>query len=158
MKKYPVGLSYEEGNKLLSEDPVLFKEKVQISLRRHAEAINKHTAKGTYFFDYGNAFLLESSRAGADIMAENKIDFKYPSYVQDILGPMCFDFGFGPFRWVCTSGLSDDLDKTDLMAQQILEQIATTAPDEIQQLIHLIEKLVTFMMAVNLPQIWLFIM
>ena len=130
---YPVGLSYEEGNKLLSEDPALFKEKVQISLRRHAEAINKHTAKGTYFFDYGNAFLLESSRAGADIMAENKIDFKYPSYVQDILGPMCFDFGFGPFRWVCTSGLSDDLDKTDLMAQQILEQIATTAPDEIQQ-------------------------
>ena len=130
---YPASLTYEEANKLLSENPKSFKEKVQTSLKRHAAAINKHTAKGTYFFDYGNAFLLEASRAGADIMADNEIDFKYPSYVQDILGPMCFDFGFGPFRWVCTSGISDDLDKTDLIAQQILEQIATTAPAEIQQ-------------------------
>ncbi len=130
---YPVDLSYEEANQLLSDQPNVFKEKVQTSLRRHAEAINKHTSKGTYFFDYGNAFLLEASRAGADIMADNEIDFKYPSYVQDILGPMCFDFGFGPFRWVCTSGLSQDLDKTDLIAQQILEQISTTAPAEIQQ-------------------------
>jgi urocanate hydratase len=130
---YPVGLSYEASVKLIKEDPDLFKEKVQESLRRHADIINKHTAKGTYFFDYGNAFLLEASRAGADIMDANNIDFKYKSYVQDILGPMCFDYGFGPFRWVCTSGRDEDLDKTDKIAQQVLTQLSNEAPKEIQQ-------------------------
>jgi len=129
---YPVGVSYEESNRLISEDPEAFKEKVQASLRRHAAAINKHNLKGTYFFDYGNAFLLEASRAGADIMAENKIDFKYASYVQDILGPMCFDYGFGPFRWVCTSGKPADLDKTDQIAMDVLEKMAAQSPKEIQ--------------------------
>jgi urocanate hydratase len=129
---YPADLSYEESNHLIREDPELFKEKVQASLRRHVAAINKHTAKGTYFFDYGNAFLLEASRAGADVMAENKIDFKYPSYVQDILGPMCFDYGFGPFRWVCTSGKPEDLDKTDELAMQVLQEIMEVSPKEIQ--------------------------
>lgn len=130
---YPVGISFEEANKMMAENPDLFKEKVQESLRRHADAINKHTAKGTYFFDYGNAFLLEASRAGADVMAENNIDFKYPSYVQDIMGPMCFDYGFGPFRWVCTSGKPEDLLKTDTIACEVLEKMAETAPNEIQQ-------------------------
>ena len=130
---YPVGLNFDAANQLMSENPTAFKIKVQTSLRRHAAAINKHTAKGTYFFDYGNAFLLEASRAGADIMAENGIDFKYPSYVQDILGPMCFDYGFGPFRWVCTSGNPDDLDKTDQIALKIMQEIKTKAPAEIQQ-------------------------
>ncbi|KRD08301.1 urocanate hydratase [Flavobacterium sp. Root901] len=130
---YPVGISFEEANKMMAENPELFKEKVQETLRRHADAINKHTAKGTYFFDYGNAFLLEASRAGADVMATNNIDFKYPSYVQDIMGPMCFDYGFGPFRWVCTSGKPEDLLKTDAIACQVLEEMAKTAPDEIQQ-------------------------
>ena len=101
---YPMGLSYEQSNQMMANDPALFKEKIQETLKRHVAAINKHTAKGTYFFDYGNAFLLEASRAGANIMAENNIDFKYSSYVQDIMGPMCFDYGFGPFRWVCASG------------------------------------------------------
>ena len=130
---YPVGISFEEANEMMANNPELFKEKVQESLRRQAKAINKHTAKGTYFFDYGNAFLLEASRAGADVMAENNIDFKYPSYVQDIMGPMCFDYGFGPFRWVCTSGKPEDLQKTDNIASQVLEEMAKTAPDEIQQ-------------------------
>jgi urocanate hydratase len=130
---YPVGISFEEANEMMANNPELFKEKVQESLRRHAAAINKHTAKGTYFFDYGNAFLLEASRAGADVMAENNIDFKYPSYVQDIMGPMCFDYGFGPFRWVCTSGKPEDLQKTDLIASQVLEEMSKTAPNEIQQ-------------------------
>ncbi|MEO1518810.1 MAG: urocanate hydratase [Bacteroidota bacterium] len=130
---YPVGLSYEESNRLLREEPALFKEKVQASLRRHAAAINKHHARGTYFFDYGNAFLLESSRAGADVMADNGIDFKYPSYVQDIVGPMCFDYGFGPFRWVCTSGKPEDLDRTDELAMQVLQALKAEAPEEIQQ-------------------------
>lgn len=130
---YPVGISFEEANNLMANNPELFKEKVQETLRRHADAINKHTAKGTYFFDYGNAFLLEASRAGADVMAENNIDFKYPSYVQDIMGPMCFDYGFGPFRWVCTSGKPEDLQKTDLIASQVLEEMSKTAPNEIQQ-------------------------
>ncbi|MWB95104.1 urocanate hydratase [Flavobacterium sp. GA093] len=130
---YPVGISFEEANEMMANNPDLFKEKVQETLRRHAAAINKHTAKGTYFFDYGNAFLLEASRAGADVMAENNIDFKYPSYVQDIMGPMCFDYGFGPFRWVCTSGKPEDLQKTDAIASQVLEEMAKTAPDEIQQ-------------------------
>ena len=126
---------------MMAEDPVTFKEKVQESLHRQAEAINKHHAKGTYFFDYGNAFLLEASRAGADVMAENGIDFKYPSYVQDILGPMCFDYGFGPFRWVCTSSKSEDLQKTDEIACQVLVQIMKNAPKEIQQQIALITEL-----------------
>jgi urocanate hydratase len=130
---YPTGLSYEEANDLLRADPEAFKKQVQATLRRHAAAVNKHTARGTYFFDYGNAFLLESSRAGADVMAENGIDFRYPSYVQDILGPMCFDYGFGPFRWVCTSGKATDLDQSDAIAAQVLEVIQKTAPADIQQ-------------------------
>jgi urocanate hydratase len=130
---YPCDISFEEANKMMAENPVLFKEKVQETIRRHARAINNHTAKGTYFFDYGNAFLLEASRAGADIMAENGIDFKYQSYVQDIMGPMCFDYGFGPFRWVCTSGKTEDLKKTDLIACEILEEIKKDSPSEIQQ-------------------------
>ncbi len=129
---YPVSLSFEEANRMIREEPEQFKKEVQASLRRHAAAINKHTARGTYFFDYGNAFLLEASRAGADIMAENGIDFKYKSYVQDILGPMCFDFGFGPFRWVCTSGKPEDLDKTDQIAMDVLQEIMDHSPEEIQ--------------------------
>ncbi len=130
---YPAGLTYEAANDLLREDPAAFKEQVQNSLRRHAAAINRHTARGTYFFDYGNAFLLEASRSGADVLAENKIDFRYPSYVQDILGPMCFDYGFGPFRWVCTSGKTEDLDLTDQIAAEVLQSIKAQSPPEIQQ-------------------------
>src|SRR3954447_1153671 len=130
---YPVGLSFEEANKLIACNPELFKSKVQESLRRHAAAINKHAEKGTYFFDYGNAFLLECSRAGADVMAANGIDFKYSSYVQDILGPMCFDYGFGPFRWVCTSGDANDLELTDNIALEVMETIKASAPEEIKQ-------------------------
>ncbi len=130
---YPVGISFEDANIMMAENPELFKEKVQESLRRHADAINRHTAKGTYFFDYGNAFLLEASRAGADIMAENGIDFRYPSYVQDIMGPMCFDYGFGPFRWVCTSGDPADLQETDEIAAMILDELMKNSPAEIQQ-------------------------
>ncbi len=130
---YPVGLSFEESNKMMAENPAQFKEYVYESLRRQVAAINKHTAKGTYFFDYGNAFLLEASRAGADIMKEDGKTFKYPSYVQDIMGPMCFDYGFGPFRWVCTSGKPEDLAKTDQIACEVLEEIKATAPPEIQQ-------------------------
>jgi len=130
---YPAGLSFEEANELMAADPEKFKVFVQDSLRRHAAAVNKHTAKGTYFFDYGNAFLLEASRAGADVMATNHIDFKYPSYVQDILGPMCFDFGFGPFRWVCASGDPKDLEKTDAIACAVLEEMMQNSPEEIQQ-------------------------
>ena len=133
---YPVGLSFEESNKMMAENPTQFKEKIQNALVRHADSVNKHTAKGTYFFDYGNAFLLEASRAGADVMAQNNIDFKYPSYVQDILGPMCFDYGFGPFRWVCASGNPEDLVKTDKIAQDVLEDMAKSAPPEIQQQMH----------------------
>ncbi len=130
---YPAGLSYEQSNEMMANEPEKFKDEVYKSLRRHAAAVDLHTAKGTYFFDYGNAFLLESSRAGADIMAENGIDFKYPSYVQDILGPMCFDYGFGPFRWVCASGSTEDLRKTDQIAARVLREIQATAPKEIQQ-------------------------
>ena len=130
---YPVEISFEEANSLMANNPKLFKEKVQETLRRHTIAINKHTEKGTYFFDYGNAFLLEASRAGADVMANNHIDFKYPSYVQDIMGPMCFDFGFGPFRWVCASGKPEDLAKTDKIACDVLEEMILTSPPEIQQ-------------------------
>jgi len=130
---YPVGHSFEESNELMAKNPEEFKKQVKLTLIRHTAAINKHTAKGTYFFDYGNAFLLEASRAGADIMAENGIDFKYSSYVQDIMGPMCFDYGFGPFRWVCASGLPEDLQKTDDIACVVLQKIKATAPIEIQQ-------------------------
>ena len=129
---YPAGLSFEESNQMMAEQPELFKEKVRDSLRRQAAAINKHTARGTYFFDYGNAFLLEASRAGADVMAENGIDFKYSSYVQDIMGPLFFDFGFGPFRWVCTSGNPDDLDITDKIASDVMEELMQQAPEDIR--------------------------
>ena len=130
---YPADMSFEAANELMANNPDEFKRKVQSSLVRHAEAINKHTAKGTYFFDYGNAFLLEASRAGADVMADNGIDFRYPSYVQDIMGPMCFDYGFGPFRWVCASGNPEDLAKTDELACSVLEEIMLNSPTEIQQ-------------------------
>ena len=130
---YPTGFSFEESNDMMANQPDQFKVEVQKTLRRHAEAVNKHTAKGTYFFDYGNAFLLEASRAGADIMDENHIDFKYPSYVQDIMGPMCFDYGFGPFRWVCASGNPEDLAKTDKIACEVLEEMMKNSPVEIQQ-------------------------
>jgi len=130
---YPVGLSFYDANVLMANDPDRFKIKVQEALRRHADIVNKHAAKGTYFFDYGNAFLLEASRAGADIMSENGLDFKYASYVQDIMGPMCFDYGFGPFRWVCASGRESDLDRTDAIAQGVLERLSMDAPSEIQQ-------------------------
>jgi urocanate hydratase len=130
---YPIGFTFEESNDLMANAPQKFKQEVQKTLIRHASAINKHTAKGTYFFDYGNAFLLEASRAGADVMAKNKIDFKYPSYVQDIMGPMCFDYGFGPFRWVCASGKPEDLAKTDQIACQVLEKMIQNSPEEIKQ-------------------------
>ena len=133
---YPADMSFEEANEMMANDPELFKEKIQETLRRHANAINKHTAKGTYFFDYGNAFLLEASRAGADIMSESQEigkEFKYPSYVQDIMGPMCFDYGFGPFRWVCASGKPKDLAKTDAIACKVLEKLKKESPEEIQQ-------------------------
>lgn len=130
---YPVGLSFEESNEMMAASPSMFKEHVQESLRRHAAAVNAHTARGTYFFDYGNAFLLEASRAGAEVMAENGIDFRYPSYVQDILGPMCFDYGFGPFRWVCASGNPQDLRETDRIAAEVLRAMEKDAPEEIQQ-------------------------
>ncbi len=130
---YPVGLTFEQANEMMANDPENFKKQVHESLRRQATSINKHTAKGTYFFDYGNAFLLEASRAGADVMAPNGIDFKYPSYVQDIMGPMCFDYGFGPFRWVCASGKAEDLLKTDQIASAVLEEMKKSSPKEIQQ-------------------------
>ncbi|RZJ66358.1 MAG: urocanate hydratase [Flavobacterium sp.] len=130
---YPAGVDFETAKTMMSEQPGLFRENVQQSLRRHADAVNRHTAKGTYFFDYGNAFLLECSRAGADVFAPNGIDFKYPSYVQDILGPMCFDYGFGPFRWVCTSCKPEDLAKTDAIALSVLEEMVKSAPSEIKQ-------------------------
>ena len=133
---YPTGFSFEESNEMMANNPEQFKIEVQKTLRRHADAINKHTEKGTYFFDYGNAFLLEASRAGANVMSENPTlgrEFKYPSYVQDIMGPMCFDYGFGPFRWVCTSGNPEDLAKTDQIACDVLEEMMKNSPAEIQQ-------------------------
>jgi urocanate hydratase len=146
---YPAGISFEESNVMMVENPALFKEKVQESLRRQVAAINKHTANGTYFFDYGNAFLLEASRAGAKIYKDSKGNYcnketlsslgeeterwEYPSYVQDIMGPMCFDYGFGPFRWVCTSANPADLEKTDAIACEVLEAIRKNSPKEIQQ-------------------------
>ena len=128
---YPVGYSYEESNRMMAEEPERFKECVQESLRRQVAAINKLSERGMYFFDYGNAFLLESSRAGADVMGEGG-RFRYPSYVQDIMGPMFFDYGFGPFRWVCTSGKAEDLTQTDRIAAEVLEQIMATAPADIR--------------------------
>ena len=130
---YPVGLDFESANAMMAEDPEQFKTLVKASLKRHADAVNKHTARGTYFFDYGNAFLLEASRAGADIMDAEGEGFKYPSYVQDIMGPMCFDYGFGPFRWVCCSGDPADLDVTDNLAAEVLERLMAEAPADIQQ-------------------------
>ncbi len=132
---YPVGYSLDESKKMMAEEPAKFKEAVYASLRRHVAAVNKLTAKGMYFFDYGNAFLLESSRAGADILKEDG-KFRYPSYVQDIMGPMYFDYGFGPFRWVCTSGKPEDLQVTDDIACKVLEDIAKSSPKEIQQQMH----------------------
>ena len=128
---YPVGMSFEEANRMMSEDPAQFRAAVQESLRRQAAAINVHTARGTYFFDYGNAFLLEASRAGADVMTADGKQFRYPSYVQDIMGPLCFDFGFGPFRWVCTSGSEAELDTTDALAAEVLRDMRKTAAPEI---------------------------
>jgi urocanate hydratase len=143
---YPVGFSFEESNEMMANHPKKFKEEVQKTLRRHTNAINKHTTKGTYFFDYGNAFLLEASRAGAEIykdhngnptsspsLREGVGGWAYNSYVQDIMGPMCFDYGFGPFRWVCASGKPDDLVKTDQIACDVLEKMMQTSPPEIQQ-------------------------
>lgn len=127
---YPVGYSYEESNEMMVSDPEGFKEVVEESLRRQIAAINKMTDKGMYFFDYGNAFLLQASRAGADVMGNNE-KFRYPSYVQDIMGPMFFDYGFGPFRWVCTSCDPKDLEITDRIAAEVMEEIRKTAPAEI---------------------------
>ena len=129
---YPVGLTFEESNEMMASNPNKFKEHVQESLRRHVAAVNKCVANGTYFFDYGNAFLLESSRANADILKEDG-DFKYPSYIQDIMGPMCFDYGFGPFRWVCSSNDPKDLAITDRIAAEVLTEIKAHSPAEIQQ-------------------------
>ena len=128
---YPVGYSYEESNRMMADEPERFREAVQESLRRQVAAINTLTARGMYFFDYGNAFLLESSRAGADILKADGT-FRYPSYVQDIMGPMFFDYGFGPFRWVCTSGKAEDLEKSDQIAAQVLREIAQSAPEDIR--------------------------
>jgi len=133
---YPTGMSFDQANEMMANNPEQFKIEVQKTLRRHADAINKHTSKGTYFFDYGNAFLLEASRAGADIISTHPTigkEFKYPSYVQDIMGPMCFDYGFGPFRWVCASGKPEDLAKTDAIACSVLEELMKHSPEEIQQ-------------------------
>lgn len=136
---YPVGFSLDEANQLMAEEPQKFHDEVYESLRRHARAINTLSDKGMYFFDYGNAFLLEASRAGADVMNISSVskqegrEFKYPSYVQDILGPMCFDYGFGPFRWVCSSGLASDLDATDRIAGYVLEKMLADAPHDIKR-------------------------
>lgn len=129
---YPAGMSYEEANEMMASQPEEFKAHVRESLQRQVAAINKLTARGMYFFDYGNAFLLESGRAGADVFAADG-KFRYPSYVQDIMGPMCFDYGFGPFRWVCTSSQPADLETTDRIAAGILEEMAAVAPPEIKQ-------------------------
>ena len=129
---YPQGYSYDEANALMVSHPESFKKAIQDTLRAHVQAINTLHARGMYFFDYGNAFLLESSRAGADVMAENGLDFSYPSYVQDILGPLCFDYGFGPFRWVCASGNPDDLRRTDAIAARVLRELAAQAPEDIR--------------------------
>ena len=129
---YPLGYSFEEANKLIHENPRKFKSEVKSTLKKHVEIINKHVKNGTYFFDYGNAFLLEASKAKADILKEDG-SFKYPSYVQDIMGPMCFDYGFGPFRWVCSSCKQNDLDITDAIACEVLEKLALNASDDVKQ-------------------------
>ncbi len=129
---YPAGLSFEESNSMMSADPDNFKERVRESLRRQITAINRHTARGTYFFDYGNAFLLEASRAGGDVLKPDG-EFRYPSYVQDIMGPMCFDYGFGPFRWVCCSNDPSDLAVTDMIATEVLSSILEKSPEVIKQ-------------------------
>lgn len=129
---YPAGYSFDESNRMLAEDPERFKDEVRKSLIRQVEAINRHTARGTYFFDYGNAFLLEASRAGAEVLKSNG-EFRYPSYVQDIVGPMCFDYGFGPFRWVCCSNDPADLVITDKIAIETLEKLISISPEEIKQ-------------------------
>ncbi|MEM6394776.1 MAG: urocanate hydratase [Bacteroidota bacterium] len=130
---YPAGLPFEEGERMIAQEPDRFKELVRHSLRRHAEAVAKHHERGTYFFDYGNAFMLEADRAGAEMGADGQGNFRYPSYVQDILGPLCFDYGFGPFRWVCTSGKASDLRKSDQIAAQILHELRANAPEDIAQ-------------------------
>src|SRR5690606_14044945 len=130
---YPAGVPFKQAQILMAQDSDKFKELVQQSLRRHTEAINKHTAKGTYFSDYGTAFLPEASRAGAAVMSADGTSFGYPSYVQDIMGPMCSEHGVGPFRWVCASGKPEDLRKTDQLAIEVLEALKKEAPQEIQQ-------------------------
>ncbi|NLJ06996.1 MAG: urocanate hydratase [Sphingobacteriales bacterium] len=132
---YPQGLSFEEANRMMAADPELFREKVYESLRRQVNAINRHAERGMYFFDYGNAFLLEAGRAGADVFSENG-KYRYPSYVQDIMGPLFFDYGFGPFRWVCTSGSPDDLRVTDQIAAEVLEEMSNNCPDDISHQIN----------------------
>lgn len=129
---YPESLDFKSANEMISNDPILFKLKVKESLLIHAEFINKHCEKGTYFFDYGNAFLLETSKAGGDVFSKDGVNFKFPSYVQDIMGPMCFDYGFGPFRWVCASNKQDDLDMTDEIACKVLEKLMINSPNEIK--------------------------
>lgn len=132
---YPAGFSLEESNRMMADEPERFHDEVYKSLKRHTAAVNTLAANGMYFFDYGNAFLLESSRAGADVVKASggaELEFKYPSYVQDILGPLCFDYGFGPFRWVCCSGLEEDLDTTDRLAAEVLEELLRKAPDDIR--------------------------
>jgi urocanate hydratase len=130
---YPVTLSFEEGKEMMSTNPEQFKLEVQKTLRRHASAVNALVSTGTYFWDYGNAFLLEASRAGADVMDAEGNGFRYPSYVEDIMGPMCFDYGFGPFRWVCASGDPEDLLKTDKIATDVLTAMAANSPTPIKQ-------------------------
>ena len=130
---YPVTLSFEEGKEMMSSNPGKFRQEVQETLRRHASAVNSLVKAGAYFWDYGNAFLLEASRAGADVMNEDGSGFRYPSYVEDIMGPMCFDYGFGPFRWVCTSCDPQDLAKSDKIAQEVLSSMVKDAPEEIKQ-------------------------
>ncbi|MFN8776957.1 MAG: urocanate hydratase [Flavobacteriales bacterium] len=133
---YPAGMSYEESNHLMAGRPDEFRERVQATLRRHAAAVNAHASGGMYFFDYGNAFLLEASRAGADVSnpsGDFNHEFRYASYIQDILGPMCFDYGFGPFRWVCCSGKPEDLALTDQLADEVLTRLRTDAPDDVAQ-------------------------
>ena len=132
---YPAGIGFEQAKQMMAGEPEKFKQAVQASLRRQVEAINRLTAKGMYFFDYGNAFLLESSRAGADILKEDG-SFRYPSYVEDIMGPLYFDYGFGPFRWVCMSEKPEDLAKSDSLAVSVLRELAEQAPDDIRHQMH----------------------
>ncbi len=129
---YPAGLGFEESNRMMVDDPEGFREMVKKSLFRQVAAINILASRGMYFWDYGNAFLLESGRAGADVFKPDGT-YRYQSYVQDIMGPLCFDYGFGPFRWVCTSGEPEDLRITDLIAGNVLEELASVAPPEIRQ-------------------------